>query len=262
MIRPLHILLRKGKTFALTISKCSNWPAIAAAKVGLGNGPEILRFRDGFRLKPIPPLRATWGEIFEPAIADLYHFDRAAPDLVIDVGANMGAFACRAGYLQPSAIVHAFEPSEAHADFLAQNIALNSLGNVTLHRAAVTKNGRVATYSQAGSGGSSGLFFNHPDGQLSEIQSTSLSVIDFSGSRSLFLKLDCEGAEGELIEWLCEHLSQLPPQIHLSAEYHSWCPIPRERLLQLLREHGFQADARILFDESYIFASRGKPGGV
>ncbi len=96
----------------------------------------------------MPPLKEAWGEIFEPAIADLYGIRACQPDLIIDVGANIGAFTCLAAYLHPDAQVHAFEPSPPHADRLADNVALNRLANVVLHRKAVTKDGRTMVFSQ------------------------------------------------------------------------------------------------------------------
>ena len=44
----LHTFARNGKTFARTIAECSNWLALAAAKIGLTEGPLVINFRDGF----------------------------------------------------------------------------------------------------------------------------------------------------------------------------------------------------------------------
>ncbi len=203
----------------------------------------------------MPPLRSTWGEVFEPAIADVYRVRACVPDLIVDVGANIGAFSCFAAHTHPKAYVHAFEPSITHADLLAENVAVNQLHNVTLHRAAVTKDGREVVFSQLGAGGASGIIL-HGNGPSAKLQSVSLDCIDFTKSHTLFLKLDCEGAEGEIIEWLCAHLPELPSTIILACEYHDWCPVPREELLVTLRSHGFEAEHRTPFDESYLFAQR------
>src|SRR5689334_1575092 len=63
---PLHLVKRKLKTFGLTALSCSNWLPISSAKIGVGIGPNVIRFRNGSCLKILPPLRSTWGEIFEP----------------------------------------------------------------------------------------------------------------------------------------------------------------------------------------------------
>jgi FkbM family methyltransferase len=258
MIHLLYVFLRKATTLRLTIMRCSNWPAITLAKLGVSRGPEMLRFRSGLRLRPMQPLTKTWGEIFEAAIADVYGITRHNPDLIVDVGANVGAFACMAAHIHPQAIVHAFEPSPPHADQLEQNAALNGLHNIIFHRLAITKDGRDVIFTVLGSGGSSGLFF-HEGGTSMQIKSTSLDCIDFSRTRFLFLKLDCEGAEGEIVTWICANLHRLPSHIAIACEYHHWCPISRDKILQDLREHGFASQGRILFGEFYLFASLGTP---
>jgi FkbM family methyltransferase len=251
-----HRARRKLATFAATVRACSNWPAVAQARVDASATLEALRFRDGLQLRPMQPLQRTWGEIFEPAIADVYGIRACEPDLIVDVGANIGAFACLAGHTHPRAQVHAFEPSAPHADLLEANVALNRLTNVVVHRAPVTRDGREVIFTELGAGGASGIIL-HENGRAVPMQSVSLSCLDFSGKESVFLKLDCEGAEGEIIEWICANLSCLPPRLLLACEYHHWCPISSDQLLMMLRAHGFQADPRTLFDESYLFASRG-----
>ncbi len=254
MTRPLHLLIRKLKTFGLTMARCSNWFAISSAKMGLSRDPEVIRLRNGLCLRIMPPLRATWGEIFEPAIAELYQIRKARPDVIVDVGANIGAFACLAAQLHRQSALHAFEPSEAHAQLLEENVRLNRLTNITVHRQAVTKDGREVLFSALGSGGGSGIFL-HDGGHSSTLRSTSLSSIDFRPFSSLFLKLDCEGAEGEILEWVGANQSTLPARIMIACEYHHWCPVPLAEIVRGLRDHGFAVEEKTLFDESYIFAS-------
>lgn len=261
MNRSLHVLRRKLKTFSLTIAKCSNWFSLALAKSGLNDAVDTLRFRDGFQLKAVRPLRHTWGEIFEPAIADVYRIRSASPNLVIDVGANVGAFSCRAGFLHRSAAIHAFEPSTAQREQLIENIKLNGLTNITVHGAAVTKDGRDVVFTRLGAGGASGIIL-HEGGESILLKSVSLDCVDVSGVASLFVKLDCEGAEGEIIEWICEHLAALPPVITIACEYHHWCPVPLAQIIEQLKARHFAVEHRILFDESYLYASLSRKAGA
>ena len=136
-------------------------------------------------------------------------------------------------------------------------MALNRLSNVVLHRKAVTKDGREVIFSQFGAGGASGIVLQG-DGPSIRLESVSLDCIDFAAAHFLFLKLDCEGAEGEVIEWICASLSRLPTKVQIACEYHHWCPLSLGDLLRLLRSHGFEAEPRTLFDESYLFAFRGQ----
>ncbi len=254
-----HLARRKLATFSATIRACSNWPAVARARLDATAKLDALRFRNGLQLQPMQPLQRTWGEIFEPAIADVYGIRDRAHDLIIDVGANIGAFACLAGHLHTRAQVHAFEPSKNHADLLENNVARNRLTNVILYRVPVTKDGREVIFSELGDGGASGIIL-HENGKAVPMQSLSLDCVNFSGAGSVFIKLDCEGAEGEIIEWVCTNLAKLPARILLACEYHHWCPIPSTRLLTMLRDHGFQAEPRTLFDEAYLFAMHESPG--
>nr|MBA3352127.1 FkbM family methyltransferase [Blastocatellia bacterium] len=112
--------------------------------------------------------------------------------------------------------------------------------------------------SQFGAGGASGIVLQG-DGPSTELESVSLGSIAFAPARCLFLKLDCEGAEGEIIERLCANLSRLPAKVNVACEYHHWCPLSLDDLLHLLRAHGFEAESRILYDESSLFAARGQP---
>lgn len=257
----LHLVRRKLATFAATVRAWENWPTVARARLSAAVPIDALHFRTGLKLRPMPPLTETWGEIFEPAIADLYGIRAAKPDLVIDVGANIGAFSCLAAHSHPKAQVYAFEPSAPHADLLAENVALNRLDNIVLHRKAVTRDGREVIFSQFGAGGASGIVLQG-DGPSTRLQSVTLDCVDFASAASLFLKLDCEGAEGEIIEWICDQLARLPARTMIACEYHHWCPISLDGLLQTLRAHGFEAKPRVLFDESYLFATRGAKASI
>ena len=248
-----HVVFRKLRTLATIISRCVNWPEIAAARLGLIDRPQVIRLRDGLRIASLRSLRTTFGEIFEPAIADLYGIRRECADLIVDVGANIGAFACLAARCLPAARVHAFEPSVPHAEQLARNLANNALTNVRVHGAAVTRDGREVRFQVSGDGGSSGLFF--PGEREIIMPSVSLGVVDFSGSKRVFLKLDCEGAEGEIIQWICENRSRLPASLRIACEYHPWCPVALTDLVTLLTAHGFEVETPQLFDEQYLFAS-------
>jgi FkbM family methyltransferase len=56
-------------------------------------------------------------------------------EVFYDVGANIGVWAMPLSVRARE--VHAFEPDDRSADALAENIALNALGNIYVHRAAL-----------------------------------------------------------------------------------------------------------------------------
>ena len=113
-----------------------------------------------------------------------------------------------------------------HADLLEANVALNRLTNVILHRAPVTKDAREVVFTELGAGGASGIIL-HGEVRALPMKSVSLDCVDFSGKRFAFFKIDCEGAEGEIIEWICAHLpacrrdSGWPANITIGARFRA-----------------------------------------
>ncbi len=249
----LHVLRRKLRTVATTIARVRNWPAVSLSRVGLGPPRAALRLRDGPTIEPLHPLRATWGEIFEPAVADLYEIRAArGPDVIVDIGANVGAFTCLAAHCHPQAVVHAFEPSAEHMAQLERNVSANGLKNVHFHPQAVTADGREVRFLVNGAGGSSGLFL--PGDHEVVMPSVSLATLDFSPFRSAWFKLDCEGAEGEIVKWICAHRAALPSTVHVACEYHQWCPVSLPEMQRRLEESSFAVTTPTRFDEQYLFA--------
>ena len=250
-----HIVARKLRTFSTIVGRCSNWPEVAAGRIGLLDTPMTIRLRDGLQIASLRSLRTTFGEIFEPAIADLYGIRSEKADLVVDVGANIGAFTCLAARCLPGATVHAFEPSIPHVAQCLRNVKLNRLDNVVAHRTAVTGDGREVRFQVNGDGGSSGLFF--PGEEEIVMPSVSLDAVSFRSSKRAFIKLDCEGAEGEILDWICRNLTRLPEALKIACEWHAWCPVPMTEAVEALRRHEFEVETPQLFDEQYLFASRG-----
>ncbi len=248
-------LLRKARTLATIILGCRNWPEIVGAKLGMNSKVRIVELKNGLKLEVKRSIVHDWGEVFEAAVADVYRVSKASADLIVDVGANMGSFTCLAAWTHPHAQVYAFEPQPEVAERLRQNVVRNGLQNVHLIEAAATADGREVRFNQLTQDGSSGIFLEG-DGQTTILKSVTLNVIPFASARRLFLKLDCEGAEGELIKWVTDHLGDLPPETSLVCEYHPWCEVPIARSETRLKEAGFDISREIHFDESYLFANR------
>lgn len=251
----LSVLARKARTFLTTVRYCANWFEVTRDRFLRPGARTVVRLRRGGLIEPLHGLDRTWGEIFEPAVADLYRIAAVRPDLIVDVGANVGAFCVLAGQCHPEARIVAFEPSAAHAAQLRRNLELNGQRHVTLHELAVTRDGREIQFAEQGAGGSSGIFL--PGEKTTRLPSTTLEVVDFTGVRELFVKLDCEGAEAEIIPWLCERVGLLPPRVRIGCEFHSWAPVSLAELERQLRAAGFAVQTPILFDEQYLFAERG-----
>src|SRR5262245_13315276 len=191
----------------LTVRRCRNWPAVAAARLGIGTGLGEIRLRNGVRLRPKAPLRTTWGEVFGAAIADIYGIGRAAPTLIVDVGANVGAFACLAAALHPGADVVCYEPLPEHLALLRHNLEVNRVRARVVDR-PVTRDGRAVEFWVTSFTGSAGLY-GQSGGEATTMPSVTLGDLDFGGHASVFFKLDCEGAEGEIVTWIADNEARL-----------------------------------------------------
>lgn len=248
-------ILRKFSILAITIRHCRNWIPVSLARAGLIEGRFPVVSRHGVKIEPWVSIRANWGSIFEPLLSDAYGIGRARnPDIILDVGANHGAFSVLASFLYPQARVVAYEPNEEIRDLLDRNLRINGRQNVeVIHRALAAESREVVFYDSGGGGSSSYVL---PGENARKMQTTSLDQFEWRGARRLFIKLDCEGAEGEIIEWICRNISALPADIQIACEYHPWCPLPLHRAVQMLHAAGFTAEVQERFGEEYLQASK------
>jgi FkbM family methyltransferase len=165
-------------------------------------------------------------------------------DTVIDVGANIGAFAVHAARQLHGGRVIAFEPAADNFALLEQNARLNGLANLTPVRAAVAgTTGSLTLYRAQGSGAHSTTA-----GRLSSTTGTeqveALSLEDvfrrYEVDRCNLLKLNCEGAEFEILYGAPAGILQRIDRI--AMEYHATEGKrgKADALIAHLRKHGFQ----------------------
>jgi hypothetical protein len=155
-----------------------------------GPVPLTTRTRDGITFMNEP---AGYRQIYE---VPEYHFsDIRKDDIVVDIGANVGAFCIRAAYY--SGNVYAVEP--VTYETLQKNIILNGV-SVTVLNCALG-NGNVETIGW--------------DGVNRNMQTVSLKTIIGMTGGCDFLKCDCEGAE-----WLIDphdlgNIRRIEMELHL-----------------------------------------------
>lgn len=154
---------------------------------------------------------------------DEYRLDRidfCAGDVVVDVGAHVGICAVYIAKRFPLVSVIAIEPDPVNFLNLRINIRLNGVDNVVPKFCAVTKDGRpfpIASPPQ--NTGGAGGYYTQVDGyRHSTARSATLDhIFETCGiERCKFLKMDCEGAEHEILP----NTSVLGRVQWLSAEFH------------------------------------------
>lgn len=164
--------------------------------------------------------------------------------VVFDVGANIGLSTMLLATLNPSLILHAFEPSPRNFAHLARNVEQIGSDRIHIHRqAASDREGvlsfREVTADQGGSGGWSHVVASDAD----RIQDGTVAVpripLDaFLDLAPAFLKIDVEGHEPEALAGAAEILARHGPLIHM--EFNPWT-------LSAYGQHSLSAFADTLF---------------
>jgi FkbM family methyltransferase len=169
-----------------------------------------VKAKNGFIIKGYTHCFFMFYEIWSKRDYDIPDFAFTKKATVIDVGANQGFFSLYAA--SQGASVYAFEPCAENFKVLRWNVAKNGLENqVKAFNMAVTgKKGHVPLY--VGLDGSGGILSgtasvrNENRGgegvQVRSVECTSLDSLlqDLHIERCDFLKMDCEGAEYEILK--------------------------------------------------------------
>ena len=194
-------------------------------------------------------------------------FEIGESDVVVDVGGNIGTFALHAAQRAPRGKVLTFEPNSENYELLLRNVALNNATNVVPARAALSgKRGQLRLFTNRGGGGfHSVLQGRAPDqADFETVDALSLRDVfdDHRIERCAFLKLDCEGAEYDILENLPDEyfarIDKIVMEYHvtgLAEENHA----DADRLVAKLERLGFQIEdyrAFVGFDCGFIRARR------
>lgn len=123
-------------------------------------------------------------------------------DIVIDIGANIGVFSLYASMMTRKGKVYSYEPFNAHYKRLQDNIALNNIKNISPFNLAVCKNsGERSLFINKECSGMHSVVFEDNNKEEVKIKCTTLEEIFKKNKikKCDFLKVDCEGAEYEII---------------------------------------------------------------
>ena len=179
-----------------------------------------LHFRDGAVLhsRPIDSAGTLFFEIFANGC-----YRRGLPATldgdVIDIGANIGAFTLDAARRFKTATVHAYEPDPETCRVLQRNVEANGIwSRVRIWNEAVAgAPGTLRLWSSDGSIAASA----HPGrafGEARDVTAVTLqTVVERTSGRVGLLKMDCEGAEAEILDSAGAALDAVE---YFVAEYH------------------------------------------
>ncbi|MDP6115528.1 MAG: FkbM family methyltransferase [Planctomycetota bacterium] len=210
------------------VKNLSNWQTYLAVKSGLNReDPLMFETRAGIRFEVPRRLLHTFKEIFmdEDYMTGL---GRPVPDgaAVIDVGANAGYFSMFAASRFKGSRVIAFEPIPVNFEQLQKNIAFSNSTRITgIQKAVYRETGEISlSYDPTDSFTTSATIFDK-DQEPDSIQVATTTLMDvfegFEIDRCDLLKLDCEGAEYDILYNSpdCFHrIQQIAMEVHEGPE--------------------------------------------
>ena len=137
---------------------------------------------------------------------------RSAPRTIVDVGGNVGLFACFARERFPAAAIHVYEPAPATAAYARDNTA-HPLTTLFVEGVAA-ESGRANLVELD----SSNLARTEPSADGALVLTGFATVLERIGGRIDLLKVDCEGAEWDFMRdaALFEAVGTIRMEYHLT----------------------------------------------
>lgn len=142
---------------------------------------------------------------------DSYNFDAIDfkdGDVVIDIGGNIGMVSIYLAKKYPFLKIYAFEPVKQNYENFLKNIELNNIDKdiIKFFNLAITKDRRdVILTSPFNNSGASNIYDNYSDSMIlnNDISIKSITFDDIFANNNIskckLLKIDCEGAEYEIL---------------------------------------------------------------
>lgn len=246
--------------FPRIIHQIDNWPSYVANYMLRRERPTEYRFRMGCRL--IDGTGTVAGTIAVVFVRREYGLLKNCR-VIVDIGSNMGAFAIYAALSCPHARIYCFEPEERNFSFLRTNISINSLeGRVMVHQLAVASTSGERAMAVTTSPLNS-LVIEEAGGCRAIVRCVTLPDVlaGVESDRVDVLKMNCEGAEYEILESAREADFERIPDIRL--EYHNLNPPGRNgrSLAKLLQGRGYRIRRFTDYKNvsGFIWAVRGQP---
>lgn len=240
-----------------TVRLFNNWPEYLFNYLSRRHQPAEYRLRSGTRLiDSAGTMAGTMAVVYLRREYGLPHDAR----VIVDIGANMGCFSVFAAERCPAATVLSYEPEAGNYDILNKNITVNHFQDrVRAHQCAVAGEGGLRELI-VGESPLNSLVIDSQSQRRQRVDCITLS--DIITGHNLpqidFLKINCEGAEYEIIERCPD--SDIAKLRTIRLEYHNFGDKERNGryLAALLRQRGFSIERFTTYcnESGFIWASR------
>lgn len=249
MLGDMGILLSRWVYYLSSISTLllgmKDWLKIVAMFLGLHPAqPCLIELRNGYRFR-VRTRMDIW--IIKEICLDR-QYEKASVEIgdrwtIVDIGAGLGDFAVHVAKEHPSTKIYAYEPFPQSFALLQENLLLNRIENVRAFPYALCAHTGPIRFHIASEAVAHSTAV--PEDKLPteyiEVSGITLDQLfaDLGLSKCDYVKMDCEGAEYEILFHTSpETLQRIH---HLCLEYHDGISaFSHQDLVQFLTEHGFQ----------------------
>ena len=262
-MRPHRVgLIGKLRATAGFIGIVKNWGDHYIATHGSAQPRRLIyRLRNGLQLEARPRTLdvAVLKDVFYRRVYGPPGFQIEDGFTVLDIGAHLGAFAASAARAACGVKVFAFEPAPENFTLLSSNMARNGLSNVQLSQEAVAGAAGTRALHLSESPAEHSFHIVKPGG--AEVPVASVTLAEVARRHGLetvdFLKMDCEGAEYEILETAARDGLAFVRRIAMEAHVLDASRTPG-RLCTLLQDQGFLVRTGFEGDSTtMIWARRG-----
>lgn len=190
---------------------------------------------------------------YEPHLQRAIRQYVAAGDTVYDIGANIGyvslSLAKRVG---SSGRVVAFEPFPRNADLLRRNIEDNGLTNVQLLEVAASDSCGEAVIRIAENHATASLVWHRSNPSALELVIKKVVIDDLVEAGTIsepkFVKIDVEGAEGQVLQGMRPTVAKAAPVLFIESS-----DAGRETVWYLLSELGYRCQSAVTRKWVHVF---------
>jgi len=215
--------VHSGKISFNIFVNIQNWTEFLNTHFSKKSNKMIVKLRTGAKyvVRPyesdVTMLMETWGlKCYNPK-----GFEIKKNDVVFDIGTHIGSFSIYAAKQAFQGKVFSFEPLPENYEIFMENIKLNKVKNIIPLKAAVSsKNGKDKLFLFEGLHTGSSSLYTRNTKKYVQINTVTLEKIIKKNKikRINFMKIDCEGAEYDILFNLPKNILKIIDKI--SMEYH------------------------------------------
>lgn len=235
-----------------SIKEIKNWYIPLLAYLGVEKKSTVT-FKDGTKciLRNKSDSIAFYENFFMKINTSNESFKINEDDIVVDVGAHVGYFTILAAKKAKNGHIFAIEPDTESIETLKKNTKMNHLKNVTIINSAVSNKKGLLTFYKDKDNYIASSIFESLDTKQEQIQSMRIDdIIKENNIEKIdFLKMDCEGAEYEIILNLND--TALTKIRKISLEVHDYIKgFSKKQIIKFLESKNFKVDTTYPLDKS------------